>query len=223
MDQSKLAYWEAQFLAYLREIDVHSDDASHDISHFARVWRTCRYINEKEDNRGDLLVLLTASYFHDLIPLPKDHPDRDQASEFSALKTSALLEDYFEGFPKDKIPAVAHAIHAHSFSAGIEPESFEAKVLQDADRLDALGAIGIARTFYIAGKLRSSLFHPEDPLARERQPDDQRYALDHFEVKLRHLPDTMHTATGKAMAKERADYLDAFRARLVQELEGAAR
>jgi uncharacterized protein len=123
-------------------------------------------------------------------------------------------------FPQDKIPAVRHAIEAHSFSAGIPPVTYEARVLQDADRMEALGAIGIARTFYTAGFLHSRMFHEDDPLGLERPLDDRLYALDHFEVKLLRLPETMQTAAGREMARQRAALLAAFRAQLVSEIQG---
>src|SRR3546814_12128665 len=88
------------------------------------------------------------------------------------------------GFPADKLDAVAHAIEAHSFSAAIAPTTIEAKIVQDADRLDALGAVGLARLFYTAGRMGSAFAHPPDPLARTRPLDDRAYALDHIEVKL---------------------------------------
>jgi len=106
-----------------------------------------------------------------------------------------LLESAFNDFPAEKIKGVHHAIHAHSFSANVLPQTIEAKILQDADRLEALGAIGLARVFYVAGQLNTQLFHPEDPLAEQRIADDTLYALDHFPLKLFKLPSLMHTAT----------------------------
>jgi uncharacterized protein len=166
------------------------------------------------------LVLLTAAYFHDLVALPKDHPERRRSSLLSAERTSALLAADFPDFPAGKIAAVAHAIHAHSFSAGVAPETMEAKILQDADRMEALGAIGVARVFYIAGQLNGRLFDPEDPLAERREPDDKRYALDHFEVKLFRLPAMMNTVSGRAMADRHAEWMRGFVGQMRREIEG---
>jgi uncharacterized protein len=191
-------------------------DGAHDLGHFGRVWRMCRRINALEGGSGDLVVLLAASYFHDLVSLPKDHPDRSRSSLFSAASAAPILLSL--GFPSDKIAAVKHAIEAHSFSAGIVPTSFEARVLQDADRMEALGAIGIARTFYTAGFMHSAMFDASDPLGHSRTLDDTRFALDHFSLKLLALPSLMQTAAGRLIASERARILVEFRAQLVAEI-----
>ena len=210
---------ENNFSTYLRSEHA-QDDGSHDIGHFRRVWRTCQRLDAVEGGHGDHYVLLAASYFHDLVSFPKNHPDRSRSSVLSGEKTAQLLSTVFTTFPQDKIPAVRHAIEAHSFSAGIPPVTYEARVLQDADRMEALGAIGIARTFYTAGFMRSRMFHEDDPLGIERPLDDRMFALDHFEVKLLRLPETMQTAAGREMARQRAALLVAFRAQLVSEIEG---
>jgi len=114
-------------------------------------------------------------------------------------------------FPPDRLDAVAHAIAAHSFSANIPAESLEAKIVQDADRLDGLGAVGLARMFYIAGRMGSGLAHPDDPLGVNREYDDRRYALDHIMVKLAKLPGMMQTQGGRALAEERLARLLTFR------------
>ncbi len=214
-----LTDWENAYKNYLYQYHT-SDDAAHDIKHFSRVWKTCRYINAAEGNIADDLVLLTAAYFHDIITIPKNHPDRKKASELSADKALEILVNEFPEFPKSKRDNVAHAIHAHSFSAGVAPVTIEAKILQDADRMEALGAIGLARVFYTAGLNRSSLFHAEDPFAVSRTPDDAKYAIDHFELKLLRLPELMNTRTGKMLAQKNADYLRIYIEKLKDELEG---
>ncbi len=82
----------------------------------------------------------------------------------AAEKTLAILQSAFADFPADRYPAVSHAIEAHSFSAAIPPRTLEAKIVQDADRLESLGAIGLARVFAVAGALNTILFDAEDPL-----------------------------------------------------------
>ena len=104
----------------------------------------------------------------------------------------------------------AHAIEAHSFSANIPPLTLEAKIVQDADRLDSLGMLGVARTFYIAGRMGSGLYHPGDPGAEHRPLDDRRYAIDHFPAKLLKLSDGFQTETGAKLAKERHERLSLF-------------
>jgi uncharacterized protein len=114
------------------------------------------------------------------------------------------------GFPSEKLDAVCHCIEAHSFSAAIVPQTAEAKIVQDADRMEALGAIGLARTFYVAGQMGSKLFCAEDPFAEKRALDDRQFAVDHFETKLLKLPATMKTARGKMEAEKRAAILQRF-------------
>jgi uncharacterized protein len=98
-----------------------------------------------EDTDADRLVILTACYFHDIVSLAKNHPERSRSSAMAAEKTLAILQSAFPDFPAERYAAVLHAIEAHSFSAAIAPQSEEAKIVQDADRLEALGAIGLAR------------------------------------------------------------------------------
>lgn len=214
-----LSTMEEQFIDYLRT-HAHTDDGSHDIGHFRRVWHMCRRIDAAETGNGDPYVLLAASYFHDLVSFPKNHPDRSRSSVISGEKTAQLLKERFPLFPADKIDDVQHAIEAHSFSAGIQARTYEARVLQDADRMEALGAIGIARTFYTAGFMHSRMFHEDDPLAVAREPDDRSYALDHFRLKLLQLPDKMQTDAGKRIARAKAQWLLDFREQIVKEVLG---
>uniref|UniRef100_UPI000646D7B4 phosphohydrolase n=1 Tax=Enterobacter sp. ZOR0014 TaxID=1339232 RepID=UPI000646D7B4 len=194
------------------------EDSAHDISHFRRVWMTARKI--MIHHQADPLVVLTACYFHDIVSLPKNHPERSQSSRLAARKTRDILHRDFPDFPPDRFAAVEHAIEAHSFSAGIAPQSIEAKIVQDADRLEALGAIGLARVFAVSGALGVALFDAEDPFADARSLDDRAFALDHFQTKLLRLPDTMQTDVGRELAQHNADFLVHFMAKLSAELQG---
>lgn len=171
-------------------------------------------------HQADPLVVLTACYFHDIVSLPKNHPERSQSSRLAARKTRDILHRDFPDFPPDRFAAVEHAIEAHSFSAGIAPQSIEAKIVQDADRLEALGAIGLARVFAVSGALGVALFDAEDPFADARSLDDRAFALDHFQTKLLRLPDTMQTDVGRELAQHNADFLVHFMAKLSAELQG---
>lgn len=198
-------------------------DGAHDLGHLRRVWATARTIARTMTQTLstsapgiDMEVLRAACFFHDAVNLPKDAPDRAGASALSAQVAVAFLRGI--GFAQAKLDAVAHAILAHSFSAGITPETAEAEILQDADRLEALGAIGLARMFHVAGAMQASLFDPDDPMALHRPLDDRRFALDHMQVKLFAVADTMRTAAGREMAMERADWMASFRSRLLGEI-----
>ena len=224
---AELEYWERRFAGYL-ESGPALTDGSHDLGHFQRVWKAARYINREEGEPADPLILLAAAYFHDLVSLPKNHPQRSESSRVSAERAVELLRgplsvggpEKSKVFPVEKIEGVRHAIHAHSFSARVEPLTAEARILQDADRLEAVGAIGLARVFYTAGQLGQKLFHPEDPLAEGREPDDRLYSLDHFKVKLFKLPALMNTATGRRMAESNAVYLEQFLEKIKAEILG---
>ncbi len=184
------------------------DDGAHDANHLQRVWRTARELLAQHAE-ADALVVLAACFLHDLVNLPKDHPQRAQASRLAAAAAKEELVRI--GFPPEKLPAVMHAVEAHSFSAGIAPQSIEAKIVQDADRLDALGAVGLARLFYTAGKMDSALAHGGDPLAQARPLDDRTYALDHIAAKLEKLPATMQTAAARELGEQRLEQVRAFR------------
>jgi uncharacterized protein len=212
--------WENRFIGYFHSLGPLSD-GSHDLSHFQRVWRVARDISRDEGGSADELILLTAAYFHDLVSLPKNHPERKEASRLSADRTVHLLKERWNEFPDEKLAGVRHAIHAHSFSAQVAALTEEAKILQDADRMEAVGAIGLARVWYTAGQLNASLFDPADPLAERREPDDRKYALDHFQLKLLRLPAMMNTATGRRMAEARADYLREFLRTICAEILGS--
>lgn len=213
-----LVDWQQRFERWI--LTHHAqDDAAHDLSHFRRVWATATQLAAGEE--VDRLVLLTACYFHDIVSLPKNHPERSRSSMMAAEKTLAILQSAFADFPADRYPAVSHAIEAHSFSAAIPPRTLEAKIVQDADRLESLGAIGLARVFAVAGALNTILFDAEDPFADRRALDDRKYALDHFQCKLLRLPETMQTDKGKAMAQHNARFLVEFMAKLSAELQGS--
>ena len=139
----------AQLLPYALEP---SEDGAHDLSHLQRVWHNVRTIHTQEG--GELEVLLAAVLLHDCVAVEKNSPLRSQASRLAAEKASGVLADLH--WPNERISAVAHAIEAHSFSANITPTTLEAKTMQDADRLDSLGLLGVARTFYVAGRMGSA-------------------------------------------------------------------
>ena len=210
-----MTLWAARARARIAALWDGQTDAAHDLGHLDRVWASCRLIAMDEPG-ADAEVLAVSAYFHDAVNLAKDSPDRARASVLSA--DLALRELAAMGFDATRLDAAHHAIAAHSFSAGIAAQTAEARILQDADRLEALGAIGLARMFAVAGRMGGALFDAADPLALHRPLDDRRYALDHLEVKLFGLVETMQTATGRAIAAERADWMASFRTRLLSEI-----
>jgi uncharacterized protein len=189
-------------------------DGSHDIAHLQRVWKNAAAIHAGEGGDGEILA--ASVLLHDCVTVEKNDPMRPQASRLAARKASLILEEL--GWPAERIAAVVHAIEAHSFSAGIASETPEARILQDADRLDAIGMIGVARCFYVAGRLGSALYDPVDPEAANRPLADAQFALDHFENKLFKLADGFQTATGARMATIRQDRLRRFQDEFLDEI-----
>jgi len=189
-------------------------DGAHDLSHLARVWANARAIATLEGGDGELLA--AAVLLHDCVHVEKSSPLRAQASRLAAARARGILGDL--GWAPCRIDAAAHAIAAHSFSAAIAPATTEARILQDADRLEAIGAIGVARCFYTAGRMGSAMYDPADPRAARRALDDRAFAIDHFRTKLLTLEGGFQTAAGARMARERtqflADFLAAFEAEI---------
>ena len=204
----ELQHWQAQFENWLKNHHQHQD-AAHDLCHFRRVWATAQKLAADDD--VDMLVILTACYFHDIVSLAKNHPQRQRSSILAADEARRLLREEFVQFPAEKIEAVCHAIAAHSFSAQIAPR---------ASSRSASWTIGLARVFAVSGALGLALFDGEDPFAQHRPLDDKRYALDHFQTKLLKLPQTMQTARGKQLAQHNAQFLVEFMAKLGAELAG---
>lgn len=190
------------------------NDGSHDIAHLQRVWKNAAKIQAVEG--GDIEILCAAVLLHDCVSVEKNDPRRSQASRLAAEKATGLLRAL--GWPSDRIAKTAHAIEAHSFSAKIPPETLEAKILQDADRLDAIGLIGAARCFYIAGRMGSRLYDPQQPVAISRPLDDKLNAIDHFHAKLFKLAEDFHTAAGTVLARQRHERLEQFLADFVSEI-----
>jgi uncharacterized protein len=215
----ELEAWRARLAELARTCAGNDADGAHDGNHLDRVWRNAQELMV-DTPHADALVVLAACYLHDLVNLPKNDPARATASRQSALLARERLPGL--GFPPEKLDAVAHAIECHSFSAAIPPQTLEARIVQDADRLDGLGAVGLARMFYIAGRIGSSLAHGADPLALGRPLDDQAYSLDHIPVKLARLPGMMQTEAGRRLGEERLALLNDFRASFAAEWCGAA-
>jgi uncharacterized protein len=189
-------------------------DAAHDLHHTRRVVRNAKQLTAEEG--ADPQITLPAAWLHDCVAVAKDSPHRATGSRLAAETATAFLAEM--DYPEAKLPEIFHAIEAHSFSAGIPPRTVEACVVQDADRLDSLGAIGIARCLLVGGHLGRPLLAAEDPFCVERQPDDGRYTIDHFYAKLLKLPATMQTAAGRTEAERRADYMRAYLDRLRDEI-----
>jgi uncharacterized protein len=209
-----LNVWQNLFDAKAREL-YPAVDPSHDFLHIRRVAATA--LKLARDEHADVMVVLPAAYFHDFVTIPKNDPRRTQASTLSGEAAARYLRDV--GYPDRYLDAIRHAIEAHSFSAGISTETIEAKVVQDADRLDSLGAIGIARCFSTGALMGIPFHHEYDAFGENRALDDKRYTVDHFFVKLFKIVETFETATARVEGVRRVafmqDYLKQLRSEVV--------
>jgi len=175
-------------------------EGTHGFSHVERVLNLCLHIGREEG--ADLETLALAALLHDVArPLESAGKVEDHAAAGARIARHYLRS---LGYPEEKVEAVAHAIEAHRFSRGPEPETLEAKILSDADKLDAIGAIGVARVFMYSGEHGRSI---ED-------------SLEHFEEKILKLKELMYTETARRMAEERHHFTEEFIERIRREIEG---
>lgn len=191
-----------------------SGDPAHDWPHVLRVIQNCRLLAAGEVVKME--CLLAAAYCHDIVNLPKNHPDRALASKMSAERASFLLRE--SDFTEEEIYLIKDIIIQHSYSAGHEASHPEAAILQDADRLDALGAIGILRCASVNTQMKTAFYDVNDPLALHRDLNDKEFMLDHYFVKLLKLPEKMNTSRGKKEALLRANYMKDFIQKLREEI-----
>ena len=205
--------WDAKFLEKARALYPVSDPA-HDLLHIRRVVENaCRLAREEG---ADLYIVLPAAYFHDFVTVPKNDTRRSVASRLSAVAAIEYLGSI--GYPEKYFDGIRHAIEAHSFSANISPGTIEAKVVQDADRLDANGAIGIARCFAVNAQIQTAFYDPDDFLHERRDADDGKFAVDHFFIKLFKLPEMMNTASARAEGERRVVFMKEFLKELQREV-----
>lgn len=191
-------------------------DPSHDYLHIFRVVQNAIHLQKAEG--GDLNIIIPAAFLHDFIFIEKNDPRRKEASLISADAAITFLKEI--QYSEKYLAPIHHAIHAHSFSAQIQCASIEAKIVQDADRLDAIGAIGIARCFSLGGRTNRIFYNPADPTSQNRQLDDQKYTVDHFAVKLNQLVEQMNTTTAKKIAVQKTEFQLQYLSQFFSEISG---
>lgn len=209
---TSLSQFEPLFLEFMQqEMQV---DAAHDIEHVKRVVKTAKQLCDEEN--ADIAIVLPAAYLHDCFTYPKDHPNRKQSSAIAAKKAIAYLESI--QYPQHYHDAIAHAIEAHSFSANIRPNTLEAQIVQDADCLDALGAIGVTRCIQVSTHFNAQLYNDNDMFAKERELNDKQFTVDHFQTKLFKIVDTMNTESAKLEANKRKAFMQTYLKQLHDEV-----
>jgi uncharacterized protein len=190
------------------------NDPAHDINHVMRVYKNAQKLCKKE--KANEKLVLSAVLLHDIISYPKS----DKRSKSSSLKSANEAKKILKklDFTEKEIQIVSDSICDHSFSRGKTPQTLEGKILQDADRLDAIGAIGIARVFAVGGYENRPFYNIEDPFCKTRNPNDKIWTLDHFYKKLLKLESLMNTKSAKIEAKKRTKVLNFFLSELKNEL-----
>ena len=185
---------------------VAKNDPAHDFAHIMRVYKNAEKIGKKE--KVNMKLVRAAALLHDIASYPKSDKRSKKASTESALKAAQILKRH--GYASHEIGIITESISEHSFSKGMVPSTLEGKVLQDADRLDAIGAIGIARTFAVGGAEKRSFYNKDDPFCHKRAPNDKVWTLDHFYKKLLLLEKKMNTKTAKKEARYRTKMMKRF-------------
>ena len=196
-------------------------ELAHDIWHITRVYKWALRLSSEAAADPDLAG--AAALVHDLVPIPKDSPDRALGGEQSALAAQPLLSKV--GYNADEVGVIIAAVQTSSWSRGLAPTNAVGVVLQDADRLDAIGAVGIMRCIATAQHMSKPhrlgrFYHPSDPGAQtSRVLDDRRQALDHFSAKLLTLAEGMHLQTASIEAAQRHACMVRFMETVAEEVQ----
>ncbi|MBN1483962.1 MAG: HD domain-containing protein [Chloroflexia bacterium] len=192
-------------------------DAAHDFDHVLRVLALVERIGPAEG--ANMRVLRAATLLHDVARGQEDRGGEDHALA-GAARARQLLPRW--GYLEEETAAAAEAIACHRFRNDHPPQTIEQRVLYDADKIDAIGAIGIARAFAYAGRTGQRLWTPvpTDAVAKRLVEPSQHSPSIEFFVKLRHVADSLYTSTARALARERHAFVVAFFERLEKEVRG---
>lgn len=193
-------------------------EPAHDFFHVERVVTNALTIARDEGaSETSQAICAVAALLHELFTLPKSHPESSSSGDICAEHARELLVR--EAAPRAMIEPICAAIRDHAFSKGVVPSAFESRVLQDADRLDALGAIGLARMWATCADMKRPFYSPNDPFCATRAPDDKSWGLDHVFKKLLIVPERLHLGASKRIAAERVTFLRAFVEQMKREVE----
>lgn len=207
---------ESVFNLMLQIVSKHMrhESSGHDVQHVLRVSEMCKRLGGEEG--ADMDVLIASALLHDIAISEELESGVDHAEE-GALRAESILRSV--GFPEDKLREVIYAIRAHRYGAGISPESLEAKILQDADRLDAIGAVGLARAFAYGGARGAKIHDPKESPG-SYDPRIVRSTITHIQEKLLKLKDSMNTPSAKKVAEGRHLFMVEFLERFFAESRG---
>jgi len=205
---------------------------AHDISHVMRVYNMCLHL-AKHETDVDLDILKTAALLHD-IARTKEDKEGHHANVDHAILGADMCETILKklGYPREKIEQIKHCVITHRFRSRIEPRTKEAKILSDADKLDVLGAIGIARSFTIGGEYGQKIYSdtPVDEYIKQnlangrsngRIIDPSKHTSNlEFETKFKNIPDKLYTQKATEISKQRLEFMKQFFERLKKEIDG---
>jgi uncharacterized protein len=221
-------------LKRIAEREMEGASPAHDINHVMRVYNLCLKLAKYEPN-VDLDVLKTAALLHDIARIREDKEGHTHVMNVDHAVLGAEMSDKILrklGYPEEKIERIKHCIAAHRFRGGNPPETTEAKILSDADKLDVLGATGIARSFTIGGENGQKIYSdtPIDEYIKEnlaggkpngRIIDPSKHASNlEFETKFKQIPDKLHTRKAREIARKRLEFMKQFFERLKREIDG---
>ena len=185
------------------------NDPMHDFNHALRVYKLSMLIGR--DEGADLDVLAAASFLHD-IGMWKDRKNHE---EVSIELSDKILED----IKKEKRNKIIDSIRSHRFSKNRKPKLLEAKIIQDADRLDALGAIGITRALVHSGYFKKPLYKPNKKISKIYDGESET-VIDHFYEKLLNIKENLNTEMARKIAEERHKFMEEFLERFFKEWDG---
>lgn len=201
--------------------------SAHSIDHVIRVYNLCKLISDTESN-VNMNVLEPAALLHDIARAieSNDQSGTTDHAILGSMMAGEILEEL--EYPQDLIGQIQHCIHTHRYRSGNEPETIEAKILFDADKLDIIGSVGIARTFMLAGQFgqriasnSSDKYFEINCTDNGRIKDVSKHSpLIEYEYKLKKIPERLYTQKGKEIGKSRLEYMDMFFSRLEKEQNG---
>ena len=198
---------------YVEKIYLKNDPA-HDFEHIMRVYRNAEKICKTE--KANKKLVLISVLLHDIVKVSFSSKSSKSSANASTEKSERILKKL--NMPKIEIDIISEAISNHSFTKKKVSNSIEGRILQDADRLDAIGSIGISRAFCVSGVKNRPFYNPDNPFAKKRKLDDKKWALDHFFKKLLLLEKLMNTKAGKSEAKKRTSILKNYLKDLEKEI-----
>jgi uncharacterized protein len=196
---------------------LQSAKGSHDADHTLRVLNMARHIGKVE--KADMRVVEYAALLHDIgrEAETRSKGKLDHAEVGSRMAAEILTKYQFEA---SFIRHVAECIRTHRARSDKAPSSLEAKVVYDADTLDAMGAVGIARSFVFAGEIGARVHNSDVDIFKTESYTKEDTAYREYMVKLRHLKDKLYTEEGRRIGLERSRFMDVFFERLNKEVEG---